>query len=73
MYLQLLLGYGKKKKECSDPHLLLLSPSKMKEILIKLFDKIFPLCSVPGKCKWVHMWLGAEAQLWQAAVLVQDS
>lgn len=48
MYLQSFLGYGKKKKEYTDPHLLFLSASKMKEVLVKLFDKIFPLYGVPG-------------------------
>lgn len=38
-----------KKKEHPDPHLLFLSLSKMKEILMKLFDKNFPLYTVPGK------------------------
>lgn len=38
-----------KKREHPDAHLLFLSLSKMKEILIKLFDKIFPLYTVPGK------------------------
>lgn len=38
-----------KKKAHPDPHLLFLSLSKMKEILIKLFDKNFPFCTVPGK------------------------
>lgn len=40
---------------------------------IKLFDKIFPLYTVPGKCKWVHIWLETAAQFWQAAVIAQDS
>lgn len=56
-----------------DPHLLSLSPPKMKETLIKLVDEIFPFYLVPGKMQVSFMWLDAATHLSQAVMFIQHS